>query len=177
MARNVRIATCSVNYVPGMSSQPAALELTERAGQMGADIVCLPEFSAAPVRDGNFAPEPIPGPTTQAFSALAARFKMYAIVPMLQDVSKPKYYNTAVVIDRAGKIIGKYSKTHLCLPLSGEAETTLPGEDLPVFRTDFGTIGITICMDIHYPEIYTTLALKARRSSSGHLLRWITRVI
>jgi predicted amidohydrolase len=160
MARNVRIATCSVPYTPAVSAQRDALELVERAGQAGADLVCLPEYAAAPVRDGHFASEPVPGPATDAFAALAARHKMYVVAPVLEDVGKPKHYNTAVLLDRGGKIVGKYRKTHLCLPLSGEAETTLPGDELPVFETDFGVVGLTICMDIHYPEIFTTLALK-----------------
>jgi predicted amidohydrolase len=160
MARNVRIATCSVPYAPGVSPRPDALKLVERAGEMKADIVCLPEFAATVVKSDQFASEPIPGPATEAFSALAAKHKMYVVAPMLEDVGESKYYNTAVLLDRAGKIAGKYRKTHLCLPLSGEGQTTLPGDEVPVFKTDFGTIGITTCMDIHYPELYTALALK-----------------
>src|SRR5437762_1914692 len=162
MARNVRIASCSVEYSPEVSARPRALKLVEQAGQMKADIVCLPEFSATPVADSKFQPEAIPGPGTDAFAALAAKYKMYVIVPLLEcsSASGDKYYNTAVLLDRNGKIGGKYRKTHLCLPTCHEGDTTLPGEEIPVFKTDFGTIGITTCMDIHYPELYTTLALK-----------------
>jgi predicted amidohydrolase len=127
---------------------------------MGADIVCLPEFSAAPVTDSKFASESIPGAATDAFAAIAAKYKMYVIVPLLEKTAGERHYNTAVLLDRSGKIVGKYRKTHLCLPTCGEADTTLPGDEIPVFKTDFGTIGITTCMDIHYPELYTTLALK-----------------
>jgi len=79
---------------------------------------------------------------------------------LLEKAEAGKHYNSAVVLDRGGKIIGRYYKTHLCLPNFNEGERTLPGDDIPVFKTDFGTIGITTCMDIHYPELYTTLALK-----------------
>lgn len=160
MSRKVRIATCSVPYAPEFSSRPQALELVRQAGEKGSDIVCLPEFSAAPVKESQFAPETVPGPATQAFAQLAAKFRMHVIVPLLEDVGRTKYYNTAVLLDRAGQIIGKYRKTHLCLPVCHEGDTTIAGDQLPVFKTDFGTIGITTCMDIHYPEIYTTLALK-----------------
>jgi N-carbamoylputrescine amidase len=134
--------------------------MVERAGKSGADIVCLPEFSAAPLRDGVFQPETVPGPATEAFAALAAEYKMYVIVPLVEATGGAKNYNTAVLLDRGGKIVGKYRKTHLCLPTCHEGDTTLPGDEVPVFKTDFGTIGITTCMDIHYPELYTTLALK-----------------
>src|SRR4051812_11327586 len=161
MARNVRIATCAVSYAPGVSPRPDALALVERAGQMGADIVCLPEYGATVCKNEKFVSEPLPGPATDAFATLAAKYKMYIACPMLEDVGKTKYYNTTVLLDRAGKIAGKYRKTHLCLPIGGgEGETTLAGDEIPVFKTDFGTIGMTICMDIHYPELYTTLALK-----------------
>src|SRR5438093_824358 len=160
MSRNVRVATCSVEYSPQVSARPRALKLVEQAAASGADIVCLPEFSAAPVEDSKFSAEPVPGPATDAFAALAAKHKMFVILPLLEKSSNAKHYNTAVLIDRAGQIAGKYRKTHLCLPLCAEGETTLPGDEIPVFKTDFGTIGITTCMDIHYPELYTTQALK-----------------
>jgi len=160
MARTLRVATCSVEYDPKVSSRPRALALVERAGEMGADIVCLPEFSAAPVKDSQFQSETVPGEATEAFGALAAKYKMHVIVPMLEDSGGHKHYNTAVLLNRHGKIAGKYRKTHLCLPDCHEGDRTLPGEEIPVFKTDFGTIGISTCMDIHYPELYTTLALK-----------------
>jgi len=161
MARNARIASCSVEYSPEVSARPRALKLVEQAGEMHADIVCLPEFSAAPVRESSFIAEPVPGAGTETFAALAAKYSMYVIVPLLEQAARgDKHYNTAVLLDRAGRIAGAYRKTHLCLPTCHEGDTTLAGDEIPVFKTDFGSIGITTCMDIHYPELYTTLALK-----------------
>src|SRR5438132_201983 len=101
--------------------------LVEEAGKGGADIVCLPEFSAAPVRDSKFQPEPVPGSATKAFSSLAAKYTMYVIVPLIEDSGGSKHYNTAVLLDRSGNIVGKYRKTHLCLPQFHEGETTIAG--------------------------------------------------
>src|SRR5204862_4229909 len=67
---------------------------------------------------------------------------------------------SAVLIDRAGKIARNYRTTLRCLPQFHEGETTAAGDEVPVFKTDFGTIAITTCMDIHYPELYTAMALK-----------------
>ena len=78
--------------------------LVEEAGKGGADIVCLPEFSAAPVRDSKFQPEPVPGSATKAFSSLAAKYTMYVIVPLIEDSGGSKHYNTAVLLDRSGNI-------------------------------------------------------------------------
>src|SRR3954453_12672789 len=98
MARNVRIASCSIEYSPQVSARPRALKRVEQAGEMKADIVCLPEFSAAPVADSKFLAEPVPGPGTDAFAALAAKHKMYVLVPLLeQSARRDKYYNTVVL--------------------------------------------------------------------------------
>jgi predicted amidohydrolase len=161
MSRIVRIASASVEYDPKTSPRPRALAAIEKAGEMKADIVCLPEFSCSELRDGKFQPDPVPGPLTDQIGSLAAKFRMYIIAPLLEQRSgESKHYNTALLFDRGGKIIGKYRKTHLCLPTLHEGAYTVAGDDLPVFKTDFGTIGITTCMDIHYPELYMTLALK-----------------
>ncbi|MBU5449519.1 carbon-nitrogen hydrolase family protein [Acetivibrio sp. MSJd-27] len=62
-----------------------------------------------------------------------------------------RLYNTGVLIDRKGNIAGTYSKTHLTL--SEYEEGLVPGEDIPVFQTDFGTVGIAICWDMFFPEM------------------------
>lgn len=176
MARPVKIASCAVEAYFEHGEREQALALVDRAGAMGADIVCLPEFAAADVDHHRFLPSAVPGPITDAFAALARRHGMYVVVPMVEDSgggastggdstrddpSPPaKHYNTAVLLDRRGEIVGKYRKTHLCLPGYQEGACTLAGDELPVFATDFGVVGITICMDIHYPEVYAALALK-----------------
>ncbi|HTL31196.1 MAG TPA: nitrilase-related carbon-nitrogen hydrolase, partial [Tepidisphaeraceae bacterium] len=105
MPRRVRIATASVPYDPKISPRPKALEAVNRAGEMKADIVCLPEFSAAELRDGKFQPESIPGPGTDALAALAAKYWMYIIAPLVeQRDGEKKHYNTALLFDRGGKI-------------------------------------------------------------------------
>lgn len=170
MLRKVRIATCSVPYLtpqPNDAKQKdtmprVASALVEEAGKRGADIVCLAEYSMSEhdTKSGEPIAQRVPGPATETLAAIAAKHRMYVIAPLVEDDGKAKPFNTAVLIDRQGKIVGKYRKTHLCLPGHAEGVCYLPGDELPVFQTDFGTIAITICMDIHYPEVYTALALK-----------------
>ena len=159
MPRIVNIATCTVESGPAATPRDEALRLVDEAGQRGADIVCLPEFVGSDCDNGVFKPTPVPGPITDAFATLAARRGMHVILPLVEEADG-KPFNTAVLLDRQGRVAGRYSKTHLCLPGFQEGETTRPGDELPVFETDFGTIGITTCMDIHYPELYIALALK-----------------
>jgi len=160
MTRKITIASCSIQTDFRSTQREQALRLVEEAGERGADIVCLPEYSAGDCIDSRFLATPVPGPIIDAFAKLAAKHEMYVIAPLVEEAGRELPYNSAVLIDRKGRIAGRYRKSHLCLPGHGEGETYLPGDDLPVFETDFGKIGITICMDLHYPEIYATMALK-----------------
>lgn len=161
MPRLVRIATCTLETDFKSSARTQALQRVDEAGRRGADIVCLPEFAAAePGADGRWMPTAVPGPVVEQFAALAARHRMWVIVPLVEANPGGKPWNTAVLLDRGGALAGRYRKTHLCLPGHEEGETMTPGDELPVFRTDFGTIGLSVCMDLHYPELYTTLALR-----------------
>jgi predicted amidohydrolase len=66
-------------------------------------------------------------------------------------------YNTAVLMDRNGKLAGKYRKVYL--PRE-EMEQLAPGNDYPVFKTDFGTIGIMICYDVFFSDPARGLATR-----------------
>src|ERR1035437_1988722 len=65
-------------------------------------------------------------------------------------------YNTAVLIDRAGNVEGKYRKVYL--PREEVEAGLTPGSDYPVFQTDFGTVGLMICYDVFFPDPAHALA-------------------
>ncbi|MEM2146528.1 MAG: carbon-nitrogen hydrolase family protein, partial [Candidatus Jordarchaeaceae archaeon] len=67
-------------------------------------------------------------------------------------------FNTAVLIDRKGRLVGKYRKTHPYWP--EEPEGVSPGDDFPVFDTELGKIGIIICYDSWFAETSRILGLK-----------------
>ncbi len=160
MSRKVTIASCSVEHYFQQSEVEQCLRLVDEAGEQKADIVCLPENCGSDFVKREPVPESVPGPATERFAALARKHRMYVILPLVEKTDGPKHYMSAVLIDRQGQIAGIYRKTHLCLPFHGEGEKYIPGNEVPVFKTDFGTIGITICMDLHYPELYRAMALK-----------------
>jgi len=110
--------------------------------------------------------EPIPGPTTDHFSHLAKQHSMYIICPLMEN-DGGTIHNSAPVIGRRGEVVGVYRKTHE-MP-GGVAAGVRPGEDIPVFPLDFGVIGVTICMDIYYPELYRVLALRG-----AEIIFWVT---
>lgn len=74
------------------------------------------------------------------------------------ELCRGKRYNTAVLLDRSGNIVGRYHKSHLTIT---EYEMGLtPGDELPVFDTEIGKIGILICYDGYFPEPARILASK-----------------
>ena len=104
-------------------------------------------FTAMPESFTNGEPETVPGPTTKRLSRWAKEHKCYVICPILIR-DNDRTYNAAIVIDRQGRIIGRYCKIR---PTEGELNRGIcPGpKDPPVFETDFGTIGIQICFDVN----------------------------
>lgn len=131
---------CGGEYAEKMN---LAVNCLHAAGAAGADIVCLPEeFSGG-------AAEPVPGPTTEAVSALAKKYGMYVVCPLVEQAGD-REYNTAVLIDRAGDIAGRYRKIFVFW-----GENRHAGEaGVSCFDTDFGRIAILTCFDLNYPELW-----------------------
>lgn len=110
--------------------------------------------------------ETIGGPTTQALAEAARRHRTNIVAGIAERSSSGRYYNSAVVMDRAGDVVGVYRKTHVPLIAAPEDRATYernyfsPGEGLPVFKLDCVTLGVLICYDRHFPEAWRTLALR-----------------
>lgn len=100
--------------------------------------------------------ETVPGPTTARLGTLAVKKRTY-IVAGLYERDGTAVFNTAVVIDRKGSVVGRYRKVHL--PMA-EMEQLVPGNDYPVFRTDFGIVGVMTCYDAVFSEPARALALQ-----------------
>jgi predicted amidohydrolase len=119
--------------------------------------------------------ETIPGPATRMLCEKARKLRAY-VATTLRERDGDLFYNTAVLIDRGGEIIGKYRKTHL--PLFEAEEGVTPGRDYAVFQTDFGKVGILTCWDNWFPEIARILRLKGAEllllpiAGDGHGRHW-----
>src|ERR1022692_1358878 len=97
--------------------------------------------------------ETIPGPTVERFQALAAELAMVIVLPIYEVANEGEYYNTAVVIDADGAVLGSYRKHHIPnLPQFWEKFYFRPGNaGYPVFQTAVGRVGVYICYDRHFP--------------------------
>jgi predicted amidohydrolase len=136
----------------------------EKAGTMvsvakskGADIVCLPELFNSPYfpqeERSRSIPETIPGHTTRFLSNAAKTNEVVLVGGSIYEKDGQKSYNTSVVFDTDGKILGKYRKVHVPSdPSFYEQSYFESGSNYRVFDTKFGRIGVLICFDQWYPE-------------------------
>ncbi len=143
--RQVKVAALCIGYGGDHEQKlKLALEHLETAGQQHVDIACLPEEFA-----GTQTAEPIPGPTVNAVAALAKKHSMYVICPIREQAGQEQY-NTAVLLDRQGQVVGQYRKVFVFW-----GEGVLPSRDgVKVFETDFGRISILTCFDLNFPELW-----------------------
>lgn len=160
--RTVRVMT--VNFRPKNTlSREASVaqfcDVVRDAASQRPDIICLPEGITVVGTRKTYVEvsEPVPGPTTRRLGALARELNSY-IVAGLYEREGAVVYNTAVLIDRQGRVAGRYRKTHL--PREEWEKGLTPGENYPVFETDFGRIGLMICWDLQFPEPWRALGLQ-----------------
>ncbi len=160
-ARRIKVA--AVSYQPPGRATPEKnrdfyAEQIAAAGRLGVDLLCLGEGITLVSTGRDFAAvaEPVPGPTSQVLGAAARKAHLY-VVAGIYEREGSLIYNTALLIDREGNVAGKYRKTHL--PETEVAGGLTPGSSYPVFKTDFGTVGIEICYDNFFPEVARSLAL------------------
>jgi N-carbamoylputrescine amidase len=136
--------------------------------QRGAQLVVLQElhnslyFCQTENADLFDLAEPIPGPSTGFYSALAATYQIVLVTSLFEKRAAGLYHNTAVVFDRDGSIAGKYRKMHIPDdPAYYEKFYFTPGDmGFEPIQTSLGKLGILICWDQWYPEAARLMALK-----------------
>jgi N-carbamoylputrescine amidase len=140
----------------------------EKAAQQGAQLVCLPELHMGPYfpMTENFnefnRAETIPGPTTDAFSALAKKLNIVIVCSIFEKRAPGLYHNTAVVLEKDGAIAGIYRKMHIPDdPGFYEKYYFTPGDlGFNPIQTSVGRLGVLVCWDQWYPEAARIMALK-----------------
>ena len=142
-----------------------AMEKVRQAAERGAKIVCLPElyrtryFPQWDSIDVRELAETIPGPSTDAFVALARELSVVIIVPIFEK-DEAGFYNSLAVIDADGSLLPVYRKVHIPHdPLFYEKSYFSPGEEIRVYDTSYGRIAGLICFDQWFPEAARLAAL------------------
>lgn len=159
--RQAKFGLVSIRSSDGRMSVAEALANVEEAGKQGADMAVLPEeFAEEPA-------QPLDGPLVQSVAAIARRHAMYVAFGMRQLWTAPGdpaanstvQLNTAVVLARNGSVLGSYDKFFPVAPdgapgTGGEVGVTPGWKGSPMLDLDFGRVGLAICFDVNFPEVW-----------------------
>ena len=156
--------------IPSSRKEGMALLSSEirEAASRGARLVVLQELHNTPyfcqtedTRLFDLA-EPIPGPSTDFYGALAAELHIVLVTSLFERRAPGLYHNTAVVFEADGSIAGKYRKMHIPDdPAYYEKFYFTPGDlGFQPIRTSVGTLGVLVCWDQWYPEAARLMALR-----------------
>lgn len=149
---DVQVARPEMNLVQ-------AQRLAAQASQAGADLLLLPELWlhgyaldrasewAAPLGDGGFA----------HMAALSREFGLYVVGSTLERHTGG-VSNTAAFYDPRGHLLGSYRKIHL-FRLMDEDQYLVPGDRPVLCETPWGPVGLAICYDLRFPELFRSMAL------------------
>jgi predicted amidohydrolase len=158
-------STCFPGHPTGSENIAVAADLLDESGRRGSDIACLPESFTHRRQE---VIEDLDGPAVTMARAKARQHRMWVIAPITER-RNGELRNSSVLIDRDGSVIGTYWKVH---PTPLELEHGIvPGNDLPVFDTDFGRIAILTCYDHDWPEMFAAYSRKGAR-----IIFWPTMV-
>ena len=151
----------------------AAEALVERAAARGAAFVGLPENFAFLRSEGEPVPEPqgLDGPWVQRMAALARRLRVTLLLGSLPErvPGDARVRNTSVLIGPGGETLAVYRKIHLFdIDLPGmehlkESKAVVPGDEVVLADTALGPVGLSICYDLRFPELYRELVRRGAR--------------
>ncbi len=178
-----KVTVACVNYATRWGDKAANLDKMKRtartAAKRGAEIIVFPELALSgyecdeagakshkPCSMHEAAAETVPGPSTEEMASLAKEIDPYIIFGMPErDKTNPDIkYNAAAIVGPEG-VMGTYHKLTLPPPPRyNESVCFRPGNEVPVWETRYGLVGIQICLDIYlYPEFSRIQAMKGAR--------------
>jgi predicted amidohydrolase len=180
--KKIELRMASVAVFPTKWDKPANWQKIEKmvreaAVSGGADLIVTPEgvLEGYVINEVNEAEdssrhaalvaqffdlaEPIDGIYIQQACQLCRELGVFLVLGFLEKADR-LVYNTAILIDSAGEIVGRYRKTHFAQGYEINPPFYQPGNDYPVWDTPFGKIGIIICYDRQLPEPARIMAVK-----------------
>lgn len=148
-----------------------ALSAVADAAQHGAELAVLPEMFCCPYDNACFRDygEPEDGPMQQALSRAAADAGLYLVGGSMPELADGRVYNTSFVYGPQGQRLAKHRKVHLFdIDVAGgqrfrESDTLSPGDQVTVFDTPFGRIGLCICFDFRFQELAQSMTRQGAR--------------
>jgi predicted amidohydrolase len=169
----VRVAVVQMNSQDDKAAnQERAEGLVAQAAAWGPDLVVLPELWTylGPRKGHAEAAEPIPGETSELLGRLASRYRFWLVAGSYLEAveGSERFYNTSLAFSPDGDIVAKYRKLHLFdIEVDGktyqESATIAPGAETVVTQLGRATVGLSICYDLRFPELYRRLAAQGAR--------------
>jgi predicted amidohydrolase len=167
--RTLRVALVQLEARDDVDANIEHAAAMARAAAAGADLVVLPEYvqHRGTAHGWRASARPVPGPTTDPFAEVARETGTWVLAGTRAEASgdPARPWNTAVVIDPAGAIVARYRKLHLFDvavedgPNVLESAKVTPGDRAVVVEAAGARLGLSICYDLRFPELYRALAL------------------
>ena len=159
-----------------MSSTPEKAEnfgiaerLIREAASAGAELLALPELWSCHGLEEVYGEnaEPVPGPTTDFLGGLARELGVWVLGGSILEgeTGAERLFNTSTFFDPSGEIVAAYRKIHLFDVKAPDREyvesrTIAPGNDIVTAKAGIATLGLSVCYDVRFPELYRLLALR-----------------
>jgi predicted amidohydrolase len=168
--RKIRAAAIQMSSTPDKEENKVTAEaLIRGAVSAGADLVALPELWSCHGLDEVYREnaEPVPGPTTEFMGDLARELGVYLLGGSILE-SEPgtrRLSNTSTLFDPSGEMTAVYRKIHLFdVKVSDreylESTNIAPGNEIVTAKAGAATLGLSVCYDVRFPELYRLLALR-----------------
>ncbi|KAL4358337.1 hypothetical protein AHAS_Ahas09G0276600 [Arachis hypogaea] len=168
-SNSVRVAAAQMTSINDLAANFATCSrLVKEAASAGAKLLCFPEaFSYVGAKDGDSVSiaEPLNGPLMNKYCSLARESSIWLSLGGFQEKGSDDEHlcNTHVVVDDTGEIRSSYRKIHLFdVDVPGgrvykESRFTEAGKDVVAVDSPIGRLGLTVCYDLRFPEIYQLL--------------------
>lgn len=161
----MRVALCQMRSGDDVEENLREAEaLLANAAEAGADLAALPEvFTYLATSGHSEVAEPVPGPTSKRIADAAGRHRMWVLGGSILEADDGRIFNTSLLFDRSGELRASYRKIHLFdvelpgQPPSRESAIYASGDELVTAQTEFGRVGLSICYDVRFPELFRGL--------------------
>ena len=168
--REITAAAIQMSSTPDKGENLEAAERLIRAAvASGAELVALPELWSCHGLEQVYREnaEPVPGPTTEFLGALARELSVYVLGGSILegDASSDRLHNTSSFFGPDGELAAVYRKIHLFDVKAPdrdylESKTIAPGSRIVTAKAGAATLGLSVCYDLRFPELYRLLALR-----------------
>ncbi len=168
--RKITAAAIQMSSTPEKAENLATAERLIRAASAGAELVALPELWSCHGLEDVYREnaEPVPGPTTEFLGGLARELGVWVLGGSIlegEPQGSERLYNTSTFFDPSGEMIAVYRKIHLFDVRAPDREyvesrTIAPGRQIVTAKAGPATLGLSVCYDLRFPELYRLLTLR-----------------